>query len=324
VRRLLLVAALVAAAASPAAATANAPAVPLARSRLASRTVLFGASIAPNGAAFGRCSRAAGRSPALVNVYASLASRSFPRQEADAIRSFGAVPMITLEPWRDGRLGPQQPQFALRHLLAGRFDAVLQAWAEGARAWRHEVLLRFAPEMNGTWNAWSAGVVGNTAAQFVAAWRHVHAVFDRAGATNVEWVWSPNVESPGTTPVRRLYPGDRFVDWVGVDGFNWGASRDGTHWQSFGEVFGRTLADVRRLTSKPIVLAEVASAESGGSKARWIDGFFRGLHANPQIRAFVWFDFAKEADWRLDSSPAARAAFARGLASYPAAPPLTQ
>lgn len=314
-RRRLLVVALVPAAAFSAAASAAKP---------PAQTVLFGASLAPSRAAYVHCARAAGRAPALVNVYASLASPGFPTAQAEAIRSFGAVPMITLEPWRDGSLGPRQPRFALRRLLAGDFDQVLRAWADGARTWRHEVLLRFAPEMNGTWNSWSAGVVGNTPAQFVAAWRHVHELFLRAGATNVQWVWSPNVEAPGTTSIRRLYPGDRFVDWVGLDGFNWGASRGGTHWQSFAEIFGPTLAAIRRLTSKPVVLAEVASAESGGSKARWIDGFFRGLRTNPQIRAFVWFDFAKEADWRLDSSPAARAAFARGLASYPASPALTQ
>jgi hypothetical protein len=61
------------------------------------------------------------------------------------------------------------------------------------------------------------------------------------------------------------------------------------------------------------MLAEISSAEQGGDKARWISDFFRSLRKNPDILAFVWFDYDKEADWRLDSSAAARSAFASGI-----------
>jgi hypothetical protein len=169
--------------------------------------------------------------------------------------------------------------------------------------------------MNGDWTPWSAGVNGNSAADYVRAWRHLHDVFGRAGAVNVSWVWSPNVVFHGSSPLRKLYPGDAYVDWIGIDGYNWGTTRPGGGWMGFERLFGPTLRQVRRLAHKPLMLSEVASAERGGDKAAWISGFFRGLNRNPDVLAFVWFDFAKETDWRFTSSAAARGAFARGVAA---------
>jgi beta-mannanase len=144
-------------------------------------------------------------------------------------------------------------------------------------------------------------------------WRHVHDVVAAAGATNVRWVWSPNVAFNGSAPLAPLYPGDAYVDRVGVDGYNWGTSDAAHTWQSFAGVFDTTLAQIAALTSRPLMLCEVASTESGGDKAAWITDFFATLAHRTDIAAFVWFDANKETDWRLDSSPRAREAFAAGL-----------
>jgi beta-mannanase len=277
-------------------------------------SVFFGVSIDRPGTALDGFEAAAGKRVALVNSYMSLASTRFDTVFADAVSARGAVPMITWEPWRDGSLGPRQPEFALRRFLAGDFDGLIRKWAESARDWGRPVLLRFAPEMNGDWNSWSPGVNGNTAREYVAVWRHVHDVFTAVGARNVEWVWSPNVSFPGSTPVRDVYPGDAYVDWAGLDGYNWGSSRPGTRWQSFNAVFGPTLRAIARLTTKPVVLTEVASTELGGRKSAWIRDFLAQLSRYPSVVGFVWFQYDKETDWRIDSSTASRAAFAAGLA----------
>jgi len=256
----------------------------------------------------------AGKGAGFANVYVSFASPSFPAQLAGALRERGSLPMVTWLPCRDGSLGPSQPQFSLRRIADGSFDSHVRRWAAGAAAWGQPLFLRFAPEMNGTWNPWSAGVNGNSAHEFVRAWRHVHDLFEQAGASNVIWVWSPNVVMPGSPPLAALYPGDRYVDWIGIDGYNWGTTRARSRWQSFAQVFGPTLREVRQLTSKPLMLSEVGSAEAGGSKAAWITDFFRQLRRNPDILAFAWFNYDKEADWRVDSSPASRQAFAAAVA----------
>jgi hypothetical protein len=206
------------------------------RSLRSTRSVLFGVAAENRGNAGAPLSRVAGtvgKMPALFGSYVSFASPNFDRPLAESIRSQGAIPLITWEAWGDGALGPHQPEYALARFLHGDFDRYIRHWAEGARDWGGPLLLRFAPEMNADWNSWSAGINGNRAAEYVAVWRRVHTLFDRVGAHNVQWVWSPNVGFPGSTPLRPLYPGDGFVDWVGIDGYNWGASRPGSSWRTF-------------------------------------------------------------------------------------------
>jgi hypothetical protein len=284
----------------------------------ATGSVLFGVSAPVAGGAsrpLAQVVASVGKEPAVFGAYVSFASPNFDRVLAEDIRSRGATPMITWEPWGDGSLGPLQPRYSLANLVRGDFDAYVRHWAEGAKAWGEPLLLRFAPEMNGDWNSWSAGVNGNTASEYIAVWRHVHSIFDAVGADNVQWVWCPNASFRGSTPLGRLYPGDAYVDWVGIDGYNWGTSQAGTHWQTFAQIFQPTIRTIRKLTHKPLMLAEVGSAEQGGDKARWISNFFTSLRQNRDILAFVWFDYDKEADWRFDSSPPARASFAAHIAA---------
>jgi hypothetical protein len=112
-------------------------------------------------------------------------------------------------------------------------------------------------------------------------------------------------------PCRRLaalLPGDRFVDWLGMDGYNWGTTRSWSRWQSFRDIFGPVYSKYSR--RKPTMICEVASAQSGGDKAAWIRDMGAEL-AGPfsRVRALVWFHADKETDWRIDSSPASLAAF---------------
>ncbi len=238
----------------------------------------------------------------------------------DAVTERGAMPMITWEP-DIGSDGVSQPAYALRNIARGDFDGYIERSAREAAAYGKPFYLRLAHEMNGDWSAWGAGVNGNTPADFVAAWRHVVGIFRSAGATNAIWVWSPNVDT-GRRPFAQLYPGDEWVDWVGLDGYNWG-TLDGSRWKSLGEVFGSSYDTLTRLTSKPLMIAETASTEVGGDKAAWIrDGFQYDLPARlPAVRAVIWFDRDKETDWRVNSSTAATSAF-RSLAA-PAPPAVT-
>ena len=149
---------------------------------------------------------------------------------------------------------------------------------------------------------------------FVNAWRHMHDLFVAAGATNVKWVWSPNVRYGPEYPLADLYPGSAYVDWLGLDGYNWGSD---PHlgvpaWQSFEDIFGATYREVTHLApGKPLMIAETASTEHGGDKAAWILQTFLGdVPKYPAVRAVIWFNEADGAsDFRINSSPAALAAF---------------
>jgi beta-mannanase len=138
----------------------------------------------------------------------------------------------------------------------------------------------------------------------------VHAIFGRAGASNVRWVWSPVA---GDIRAEQ-YPGARLVDVVGLSGFIAGESVFGGPWRSFATAFGPSLDAVHALApGKPVALAEIAAAQTGGDKAAWIAQMFGEIERRPYIRSIVWFNLRKEADWRIESSRGAELAFAAGL-----------
>jgi beta-mannanase len=256
--------------------------------------------------------RLAGESPSIEMWYADFA-RPVPLAALDAVTARGAMPVITWEPWLWGR-GATQPEYALARIVAGDHDPYVRRWAEGLRDWGRPVTLRFAHEMNGNWYPWAQGVNGNRPGDYVRAWRHVHNIMVSMGASNVTWMWSPNVPYPGSVPLTDLYPGAGYVDTVALDGYNWGTSQPWSGWTTPGDLFGLGLSQLRTLApDKPIVIAETGTTMAGGSKPGWITSLVSYLVAQPNVTGFIWFQRLKETDWRFNSTPASTAAFAKAL-----------
>ena len=91
-----------------------------------------------------------------------------------------------------------------------------------------------------------------------------------------------------------------------------------TPWMSFDTLFRSTYDVVESLApTKPMVLAEVATTGKGGSKPDWISGLLRNLSVRyPNVRGILWFEkFASGFDWPIETTPASKRAFARGIAS---------
>ncbi|WP_375504558.1 glycoside hydrolase family 26 protein [uncultured Jatrophihabitans sp.] len=260
--------------------------------------------------------RSTGQRPGVVMWYVAWSLRAgFPTSDAERIRRAGAIPEITWEPW-DPAAGTSQPDYALARIARGDYDAYLNAWARAIAAWGHPLRLRLAQEMNGTWYPWADGQNGNAPGSFVRAWNHVVSVFRANHATRVTWVWSPNVPFPGSAPLSRVFPGDANVGEVALDGYNWSTLQPGSEWTSFATVFGPGMAQLARLSRRPVSIGEVGCPETGGNKAAWTAAMWRTLRTWRQVRGVMFFSFDKEADWRVDSTPAAGAAFARGVGAY--------
>lgn len=259
---------------------------------------------------------AIGQAPAIESLYADFV-QPFPADAVNRAHQRGSDVLISWEPW-DWQAGAivDQPGFALRSIIAGDHDAFILNWLQAAQASTLDgtVVIRFAPEMNGDWNPWSAGVNGNTAADYVKAWRHVRDLGRLAGADRLRWMWNPSVAYDGSTPMSTLYPGADQVDLVGLDGFNWGTTRPWSHWLSFDQVFASSIRQLRGIApGKPWGIAETASAPVGGDKGAWIaDAFARARQQGADF--FIWFEMAKETDWRLVSSPTGIAAVRAALA----------
>jgi Glycosyl hydrolase family 26 len=206
----------------------------------------------------------------------------------------------------------------LRDIAAGAYDTYLTSWAQQASAWGSPFFLALDVEMNGTWASYSPGVNGNTPSDFVAMWRHFHDIADKAGATNITWVWCPNVD-PGNrfTPYDQLYPGDAYVDWTCLDGFN----KDGS--QAFSWLFGSSYAKLLQLApSKPVMISQTGSVEGGSGKAAWIkDALLTQLPTYfPRVKALVWFNWriyevGKWWEWPIESSSSSQSAFRSAIAS---------
>jgi beta-mannanase len=242
-----------------------------------------------------------GRVPSVVSTYRDMEGSMLDTAAMSAVTARGAVPLVTVEPWDSSSAA--DPRYALRNIVRGDFDPWFAAGADAARAFTKRFYLRFAPEMNGHWAPWEAGVNGNTPQEYIDAWRHVHAIFVGHGAANVEWVWGPNVFGGGSAvDFRPFYPGSDVVDVLALDGYNWGSL---DVWQTYSQVFGSSYDALCTLDAdKPVMIAETASTESGGDKATWItSAFTREIPARtPRVKIVVWFDVNKETDWRVESS----------------------
>ncbi|HSK50803.1 MAG TPA: glycosyl hydrolase [Solirubrobacterales bacterium] len=260
-----------------------------------------------------------GQKPAIVMWYRSLDRPLMYSSEIANLSARGQTPMVSLEP-----VDATGADIPLSRIAAGEYDNYLRQAAAVARSWDGRILIRFAYEMNlspGAGIPWGGGqgaFAGNTAADYVAAWRHAVGIFRAEGATNAEWVWAPNIDDGGL-PFSQYFPGDEWVDAVGLDGYNWGSAfaATGHSWLSVADTFSSSYATLTQLSSKPVMITEIGSAEVGGDKAEWIlRGFLDEIpRLFPRVSAVVWFNVRKEADWRVDSSPAALAAFRTVAAS---------
>ena len=244
----------------------------------------------------------------------------------DLLKS-GFIPMITWEPWRwpqrmeGGRRPEDQPDFSLAMILKGKYDDHIRNWARDLKQISGPIFLRPMHEMNGNWYPWCGRVNGNRPEEYIKVWRHIRSIFNETGNDRVMWVWSPyahSVPDESGNEIWRYYPGPKGVDWLALDGYNWGETQGWSTWQSFEEVFGKGYDRLAQLSAdKPIMLAEVGCAEEGGDKGKWIEESF-GMLGNKfsRIKALVWFNINKECDWRVESSLKSLKGFRKGLTNW--------
>ena len=235
------------------------------------------------------------------------------------------------------------------------------------------VIVRFAHEMNGSWYAW-----GQQPRAYVRTFRRVAAAVHRT-APGSSMLWAPSYgggypfvggehaateASPAgrehdtnrdgrldgrDDSYRPYYPGDRFVDWVGMSLYHWGTS------YPWGEnevpVRGKLVDQLTRRYDvpraresgvpdfyaiygqrhrKPVAITETAALYAPGNggasaraiKTRWWRQVFAPdlLERYPRIKMLNWFEWDKyepeiagRVDWTLTRDPVLRRAFARAL-----------
>lgn len=258
------------------------------------------------------------------------------------------LPVLTWEsrPIDSSNAVTVEPDYTLPKIIGdpaagvpGAFDAYLHQYAKDIVATGLPLGIRLDHEMNGNWYPWAEDdgkapvanpINGNRPGDYVKMWQHVHDIFQQEGANDlVVWIWAPNIVNnlPATHKVSSyldgLYPGEQYVDVVGLSGYLRPPYKTGNNF-TFDYTFGPSLAELRRITTKPIYLAEIGASETGGHKAAWITSLFNALAkpANQDIIGFSWFNLAVTTftegelatnDWRIDSRPDSLAAFTAGI-----------
>ncbi|NQT47319.1 MAG: dockerin [Candidatus Omnitrophica bacterium] len=202
------------------------------------------------------------------------------------------VLMVTWEPW----YAVDKRGIDYNAILTGNMDSYIRDFAKKLKRINKPVFLRFAHEMNGDWYPWSASKIG--AEKYIAIYRHIKDIFDDINADNVRWVFSINSENvPRENNYTDCYPGDGYVNFIGMDGYNWGNTKPWSKWVSFKEIFQKRCNEITTHFKKPIIISEFSTTSSGGDKAAWIRDAMANIKEMKKIKAFVLFNLDKETDW---------------------------
>ncbi|HET7324403.1 MAG TPA: glycosyl hydrolase [Halococcus sp.] len=260
----------------------------------------------------------------------------------------GSVPLVSWQPFLKRK--QQTSETIEREIAQGKYDDGIETWADLLTKWARprgdktrgrRFYFRPAHEMNGDWFPWSAvdssrinatatasksadtsgpNPAAGTPKDYVEMWRRMHGIFSKTAMdeTDIQWIWSPNVTEVGNIKTERYYPGDKYVDWVGLDGFNFGGTQWYSGWDSPEVLYDPMMNRMRKLTSKPIALTEFATSsfvpandqdadKDDGQyrpekKVAWIEDVFAYIKAN-DIKMACWFNLDKtgpdEADWAI-------------------------
>ncbi len=269
-----------------------------------------------------------GRSPLIIASSSYWGEQTFPSKNLELIARHGAVPMIFWSPWDrpyEQKKGPDR--FALTEILAGKWDAYIDLWGDGAKKFEKPFFVSFCNEMNGSWFPWSGCFYGGEDGGnevFKKAWRYVVDRVRARGGTNVRWVFHVNAYSSiyeDWNMMGAYYPGAEYVDWLGLSvyGKQFHGSGD---WAFFKDMLQWPYEDITKIDpDKPVMLAEfgVGDYPKAGNKAQWIRDAFHMIPRKPRIKAAIyWHERWQNEDGtfsnlRVNSSNASLKAFHEGL-----------
>jgi len=258
-----------------------------------------------------------GHQPAVLSIFVNLfMNRSeidrFMR-EVTAIWQSGHVPMVILQPMFES-VDTTSPTIE-RQIANGKYDKTLSNWTESLVAWLRlndpttadrRIYINFAPEMNGDWIPWGVERNKTSPEDFIRMWHrvHDHIMGGEVDHHHVQWVWAPNIVSGESYPAESFYPGDEYVDWIGIHGYNWGDSQSWSEWRTPKRTYRPTIERVRDIADKPLALTEFGSSSRFDDafhpekKADWIEASFQLIREN-DIRMACWFNVEKETDWAI-------------------------
>ena len=200
----------------------------------------------------------------------------FPLTEVDVIKSAGKIPFIRIMPRTNFDEGGPDPNYTMQKILDGNFDSELTQWAIDASNTNTPLLVEFGTEVNGNWFPWNGQYNGagetseygdtdypDGAERFRDAYRHIVDICNANGANNITWFFHVDAYSEPDVDwnkIDKYYPGDNYVDWIGVSVY--GPQESDEDYQEFSEIMNDVYPSLVGLSNnKPIAILEFAITE---------------------------------------------------------------
>jgi cellulose synthase (UDP-forming) len=260
----------------------------------------------------------AGHEWSIISSYVAWGDGPIPVDKWKQIIAHGAIPMVTWEPWSNlfdeyteiDDLKNNQKVF--QYIIGGYFDDYIDLMAETLRDLNSPVFLRFAHEMENPMYSWSRSG-GNTPEEFIEAWKYVHFRFEKIGAHNVSWVWSPwSVEGfESYFPYGSDSSISQYVDWISLTALNYGKASENRSSKSFDEIYLPFKEQIeQRGMDLPVMLAEIGSTSYGLDGRQWVFESLTVLQKeHPEIKSAILFFSDLDKNWITDWRPSENAAF---------------
>ncbi len=179
-------------------------------------------------------------------------------------------------------------------MLDGRYDDFLNRYAQIVADSERPVLFRLCNEMNGDWCVYSGYNTSKDTELYKEFYKYVYSIFEKNGALkNTIWVWNPNEKSfPNYYWNHALcyYPGDEYVDVVGMTGYNTGTYYSSESWRSFKTIYDGLYYQYCAWFSQPLMITEFSCSGNGGNKAGWVRDMLSQIDKYSGIKAAVWWD----------------------------------
>ena len=234
---------------------------------------------------------------------------AFPTGAVAALHKRKVTPVIWWVPTDPAN--PEAGKYeSFQRILRGEHDDYIRQWARDARAAGRDkssnpsgrpVVVRFAHEAVGRWFPWSIGRHGNTRKNYKAAWRYVWSIFKEERALPyVRFMWA------NVYPFAWAYPGDRYVDYVGLTILNFGTSRESREWTPAKGMLDTRVRAAAHFSSRPVIVAEMATDHQGGNKAKWLtEAYNHAYRKLPRVQGIMYLDTDEpvrdgQPDWRLE------------------------
>jgi hypothetical protein len=202
--------------------------------------------------------------------------------------------------WQVGTAG-----WTLAEYANGQHDDVINAFISMVNTVTYPVYIRLFWEMNGN----QGGGWASNPSDFIAAWRYIWTKFKNAGVTNVIWDWNPGTDNPAGNPpgwstAAAFYPGDQYVDWIGIDIYK-DIDPVGTV-PDYAPQFD-TIYNIAVAHSKPVVVNEWGSNSwfidgnhvdtTDADRATWTSQMFDIFEARPLVRHIIYEYYDLDHEW---------------------------